>query len=156
MPVDGLEEALEVYDAAAQAVGESLADVAHAAIVDEFRRRASKIPFATGALRKALTTPRDRFHHAEVTPSRKGWFLSVGVRGTWDAKAPNPLRAAVFQGQRRPRRIPQPVTRKVVEAVHAAYEASLPVGRGNDLAGDVTIGRIRKKNKRRSRGRRRR
>ena len=152
MTITGLDEALALYDNAGHAVGTSLADVAHEAIVDEFKRRESRIPFKSGALRKALTQPGDRFHHAEVTTSSKGWFLSVGARGNFKDSGPNALRAAIFQGHAR--KIPQPVTRRVVEAIHKAYEAGLPVGGGSDLAGDVTVGKIRKKNKRRRRRRR--
>ena len=147
--VEGLDETLDLYQSAIDAMGEQLADAVHEAIIEEYRRREAKIPVHTGALRKALLNPRDRFHSAEVKPTRRGWALEVGVTGNWTDPNPNPLRAAVFQGHRK--KIPQPVTRRVVAAVHAAYEGAISAG---SLTGDVGAGRIRRRSKRRRRRRR--
>lgn len=148
MATEGVEETLALYEAARNALSASLADVAHDAIVAEYQRRASRIPVETGALRKALTDQSDRAHSAEVTATRKGWALAVGVRGSWSSD--QVLRASVFQRDR----IPQPVSRRVVGAIHAAYEAGIgAVATGDRKLGDIGVGKIRRANPRRRRRR---
>ena len=183
MVTEGVDEALALYDAALQATGDHLADIVHAAILEEYKRRESAIPVHTGALRKALLNPNDRFHSANVSPTAKGWALEVGVTGNWGSTAvksdrrkkgkdgtgdpkerarkrakptgkSSPLRASVFQGQKKKSGLIQPVTRRVVEAVHAAYEGAISAG-ADGLLGDVGKGRIVRRAKRKSRARRR-
>ena len=180
MGVEGIEEALELYEAAVAAAGEHLAEIVHVAIVEEYRRRQDKIPVHTGALRKALVNPNDRFHSAVVLPTRKGWALEVGVKGNWGNNAPkeerrkkkkdgkgdpkdrerkrrkptgtsNTLRAAVFQSQKKRGKLIQPITRNVVAAVHEAYEGAISTG--SELAGDVGFKKVAKRNKRKRRRR---
>jgi hypothetical protein len=152
MVTTGVEETLALYESAVAAAGDGLADATHDAIVAEYRRRQSRIPFESGALRKALTDPSDRFHSVEVKVIRKGWALEVGVSGNFARD--QVTRATVFQKKR----IPQPVTKRVVAAVHAEYEAQLGVlaSSGDSLIGDVGLGKLRRRSKRKSRrGRRR-
>lgn len=150
MATEGVEEALALYAAARDAISSVLADVAHDAIVAEYRRRESRIPVLTGALRKALTDPSDRAHSAEVSTTARGWALAVGVRGAWESD--QVVRATAFQRDR----IPQPVSRRVVEAVHAAYEEQIgeAVATGSAQLGDIGLGRVRRANPRRRRRRR--
>ena len=179
MTTEGLDEVLDLYQAAMDAAGEHLASIVHGAIIEEYKRRESRIPVHTGALRKALVNPNDRFHSAVVVVTRKGWALEVGVKGNWGNSAPkkerrkkvadgkgdpkdrerkrrkptgtsNALRATVFQGQQK--RIIQPVTRRVVEIVHEAYEGA--ISSGNELTGDIALGKVAKRNKRKRRVRR--
>jgi hypothetical protein len=183
---EGIDETLALYDAAWQAAQEGLADAVHDAIIEEMKRRIAKVPVLTGALRKALTNKNDRAHNAEVVITRKGWALDVGVSGKWGPtnpsrdkrpdgtlknesrrggrrdkphKAPkttNTLRALIFR--RNQKQVPRPVTRRVVEAAHAEYEATilrLAGEGGGGLTGDLTLGKIgQRRKKRRSRRRR--